>query len=583
MGCGSWGRTAVLAGSLAVGLRLPFVHDLPYTDEGGLLVVAGHWHAGGPFLYGPLFVDRPPLLLAFFRLADDLGGVVSLRLLGLGLVAVAVACATRAGTLLGGTRGAVAASLTCAALLADPLLGTREVDAETVGVPLVLLAAVLALEGLRRDRTGFLWFAGSGAAGSAALLVKQNLADGVVFTVALVLAGGLADHTGSRRTAGALGCVVLGAAIPGAAAIAWSTTATGAEGLFYSLYGFRIASSNTLFAQPSATQMGRLHELFRSALLSGLVLLLVVALVPLLRRDRRDARAVASIAMLGTAIGGVVGGGYYWTHYLIGLVPATCLLVGRLAGAVSRPLLLGVAVAASLAATGVEVAGAATDVAPNAASEVGSLSAWLDAARCPGDSAAVLYGEAAVFETTRLRPAYPFLWTLPQRILDPRLHRLVHTLDRTRGPTFVVVRSRLDQWRQDPHGRLQRILDRRYRLVADVHGDSVYLRRGEPRSTSGCTRGAARWRASSAGLQRRGTRRSNRPPGPGLATSSAPTARAIRRASGSPSPDPSWRVECPGSKTASSWSSGTPWPSSTTLSTTYRGSRVTSSRTSPAP
>jgi hypothetical protein len=135
VGCGGWGRTAVLAGSLAVGLRLPFVHDLPYTDEGGLLVVADHWHTGGPYLYGPLFVDRPPLLLAFFRLADDLGGVVSLRLLGLGLVAVAVACATRAGTLLGGTRGAVAASLTCAALLADPLLGTREVDAETVGVP----------------------------------------------------------------------------------------------------------------------------------------------------------------------------------------------------------------------------------------------------------------------------------------------------------------------------------------------------------------------------------------------------------------------------------------------------------------
>jgi hypothetical protein len=47
---------------------------------------------------------------------------------------------------------------------------------------------------------------------------------------------------------------------------------------------------------------------------------------------------------------------------LIGVVPATCVLVGRVAGAVSRPFLLGVAVAvaASLSVTGAEVAIAAT-------------------------------------------------------------------------------------------------------------------------------------------------------------------------------------------------------------------------------
>jgi hypothetical protein len=512
--CSGWGRTSILAGCLAVALRIPFVHDLPYTDEGGLLVVAAHWHTGGPYLYGHLFVDRPPLLLAFFRVAVALGGVVPLRLLGLGLVAGAVVCATRAGTLLGGTRGAVVASLTCASLLADPLLGTREVDAETVGVPLVLLAAVLALEGVQRERMRLTWLAGSGAAGAAAVLVKQNLADGVVFAAALVVATGLASHAGSRRTAGALGSVVLGAAFPAAAALAWSTTSTGAEGLLYSMYGFRIASSTSLFADPTATQVGRLHELVRSAVLSGLVLLLVVALAPvLLRRARRDAVAVASVAMLVTAVAGVAGGGYYWAHYLIGLVPATCLLVGRVAGAVSRPLLLGVVVAASLTATVVEVGIAATHPKPDSTSEVGSLSAWLDEARCPGDSGVVLYGEAAVFEATRLRPAYPFLWTLPQRILDPHLTRLARTLGRTRGPTFVVVRSSLDSWRQDPHGRLTRILDRRYRLVADITGDPVYLRRGELRSTARdfrcrrARRGQGDRSTSSAG----GTRMSSRP------------------------------------------------------------------------
>jgi hypothetical protein len=181
---------------------------------------------------------------------------------------------------------------------------------------------------------------------------------------------------------------------------------------------------------------------------------------------------------------------------LIGVEPATCVLVGRVAGAVSRPFLLGVvvAVAASPSVTGAEVAIAATHGGPSGTSEVGSLSAWLDAARCLGDSAVVLYGEASVFEMTKLRPACPYLWTLPQRIPDPHLTHLVHTLDRRRAPTFVVVRSSLDSWRQDPHGRLRGILDRRYRLVADIGGDSVYLQRGEPPSTTGarlCTRAAS--------------------------------------------------------------------------------------------
>src|SRR5262245_33233176 len=112
-------RVTLLAALLAVALRLPFLHDLPYPDEGGLLVVATHWHTGGPYLYGSLFVDRPPLLLAFFKLAAGLGGVLAVRLLGLGLVVAAVCCAARAGSLLGGTRGTVAAAFTCAALLAD--------------------------------------------------------------------------------------------------------------------------------------------------------------------------------------------------------------------------------------------------------------------------------------------------------------------------------------------------------------------------------------------------------------------------------------------------------------------------------
>jgi hypothetical protein len=472
---------SLLAGSVAVALRLPFLHDAPYPDEGGLLVVAAHWHAGGPFLYGRFFVDRPPLLLTFFRLAVATGGLVALRVLGLLLVVAAVACAGRAGARLGGSRGAVAAAVVCASLLADPRLGTREIDAETVGVPLVLLAAALTLEAVRRTRAvsrGVL-LVSAGAAGACALLVKQDLADGLVFAVTLVAAGGV--HTVPRRqVASRVGLVLLGAALPLVGALAWSSTTTGARGLWYALYGFRIASSASLFATGSAAQLARLNELGRSALLSGMVLVLVVSVAALLRR-RPDPASIALAAMLAAEAFGVAGGGYYWSHYLIGLVPATALLAARAIGSVGRPGLLGLLVAGTLVSATVEVAVLAQRPTPVDQTQVGALAAWLNQAERPGDEGVVLYGEADVFEATRLRPAYPYLWTLPQRVLDPHLTRLVHTLARPDRPTFVVVTMPLDSWGQDPHGRVSRVLTHDYRVVSDVCGDSVYVRRGARR------------------------------------------------------------------------------------------------------
>ena len=82
-----------LAVGLAVLLRLPFLHRLAFPDEAGLLIVAQHWHEGGANLYGTLFVDRPPLLLLFYQVADALGGIEAARLMGLVAAAVVVAAA----------------------------------------------------------------------------------------------------------------------------------------------------------------------------------------------------------------------------------------------------------------------------------------------------------------------------------------------------------------------------------------------------------------------------------------------------------------------------------------------------------
>ena len=39
------------------------------SDEAGYLYIARQWHAGGEFLYGDFYVDRPPLLIAIFQAA----------------------------------------------------------------------------------------------------------------------------------------------------------------------------------------------------------------------------------------------------------------------------------------------------------------------------------------------------------------------------------------------------------------------------------------------------------------------------------------------------------------------------------
>jgi len=121
---------------------------------------------------------------------------------------------------------------------------------------------------------------------------------------------------------------------------------------------------------------------------------------------------------------------------------------------------------------------------------VGGTAAWMKSLQRPGDSMVVLYGEAALYDATRLRPAYPYIWTLPMRVRDPRLTALRALLSGPRAPTFVLTPSPLNAWNIDPEGHTQHVIDRYYRQVADVCGSPVYVRRGVdrrvPPPTSGC-------------------------------------------------------------------------------------------------
>lgn len=90
------GVAALAAAALL--LRVPSLRSPLSDDEGGFLVVAAQWRPGTS-LYGDYWVDRPPLLIAVFELADRLGGAVALRAIGGLAVVAAVLLAARLGRL----------------------------------------------------------------------------------------------------------------------------------------------------------------------------------------------------------------------------------------------------------------------------------------------------------------------------------------------------------------------------------------------------------------------------------------------------------------------------------------------------
>ena len=472
----------LLAIAMAVGLRLPFLGRLAFPDEGGLLVVASRWHDDGSTLYGRLFVDRPPVLLLFFRLADLLGGLHAARLLGLALVAVTVAAAAWAGHTLAGRRGLTVAALLAAALLANPSLGTIEVNAELVGAPLTMLASSLLLRaatGPRRRPDGVLLL-GAGALAATAVLVKQNLADALVLGLALATAYGVTRAWPWRRSAAFAGLLLVGALPPVLATAAWASTETpGLGSLWFTLYDFRVMATRVIVDQPSSAPEHRAWVLLGMALVSGLVLVLVAAAWTLRRGLRSgDPVTLAIVAMVLAETAGVVGGGSYWTHYLVGLVPGTALLAARAAGALSGRRTVALSVALAAASAVVTTGVTASAYSPSTDTQMAGLTGWLRSSDRPGDTATVLYGHADILADTGLRPRYPYLWSLPVRTLDPRLHRLVRLLDSRRAPDWVLTPMSLTSWDLDPHQHVQAALDRHYRPVGEVCGIPVYLHDG---------------------------------------------------------------------------------------------------------
>ena len=241
--------------------------------------------------------------------------------MGLLAVAVVVAAAGWIGHTLAGRRGTAWAAIAAAVLVANPMIGTTEINAELLGAPLTLVSIGCLLAAVRppvRRPLGWrrtLLVALAGTAGAGAMLVKQNLMDALVF--ASVLARDRArwpDAWPWARSRRVLVLGLAGALLPIGAdrGLGRHRGTRASSQLWNTLYAFRFDASHAIGSVPSPANDARRLTLGWLAVISGIAVVVAVGGATLWRPLRgRDPLVVATGAMVGWEVVGILGGGSY--------------------------------------------------------------------------------------------------------------------------------------------------------------------------------------------------------------------------------------------------------------------------------
>jgi hypothetical protein len=456
--------------ALALLLRAPYLSTPLGIDEGGIAYVAEHWPGGHGSLYGSYWLDRPPVLVGLFKIAASAGDR-GVRVLGaLAAIALVVAVAQLARAVAGQPAGWIAGLL--AALLSGSVaIGAVYTPGELLAAVPSTLSVLCLVRAHRRRPAGSLFAAGALAAGAA--LTKQSFLDAGVAGVAFVAVSGVVERELPLRRLLAYGA---GAAVPLGVLVVWQALARLPHGGFlYALVGFRLDALRTLAAS-NIPLPERVLRLAAPALGSGLVLAVAAALVGLRRLRRDRVLAVTFAAWLAAATVGVLGGGTYWPHYLIELVPVSCVAAATVI-ATARVRARAAVLGASTAVSVIAALGGAVHIArdPPRRQELAVAQYVRDHAR-PGDTQYVMYAQANVLYYTGLPTPYPYEWSLMVRAVPGARAQLQRLLGSTRRPTWLMQWQDDDSWQLDPGARMDRLIARGYRLAAVVRGHRIYVR-----------------------------------------------------------------------------------------------------------
>jgi 4-amino-4-deoxy-L-arabinose transferase-like glycosyltransferase len=463
-------------------VRATYVWRPLRNDEGGYLLIARQWHTGGEFMYGDYWVDRPPLLMLIFKVASLAEWDQAIRALAIPFVLLFVLAGWRAGTLLAGPTGGRWAAVVAAAFLCSPALAAEQADGELYGAALVMGAFALALSAWHAESRGrrLGWAAAAGVVAAAAPLVKQSLVEGVLLLAGLVVLGWLGRGAARRRAIDVGVASFLGALVPVALFVLWLLTARiPPADAWHDLVGSRGVAFDLIWATSPDDSLRRAGQLLVLGTVTGLLPVAVTWLVAARRGAARaslPARLITPLLVLSLV--GIVSGGAYWPPYLLQLVPAAVLAAGAMAPAISVEgawmRRFGTTVAA-VAVLGALVSGAVHATVPRLW-EPQRLGEWLAGSKAADDTGLVVYGLPSILEAADMSSPYPHVWSAAMRTEDPDQTRLRTTLAGPDAPEWIVQINGFDAWGIDDGNRLRDLVHERYRVVAELCGETVWLR-----------------------------------------------------------------------------------------------------------
>ena len=193
-----------------------------------------------------------------------------------------------------------------------------------------------------------------------------------------------------------------------------------------------------------------------------------------LRRDR--VLLVTFGAWLAAATVGVLGGGSYFNHYLIELIPVSC--VAAAAALARAPMPIGVAALGAVAALALGSADEGVEYFNRHTPHGRELAIgnYIREHARPGDTQYVMYARPNIVYYAGLPQPYPYLWSLMVRVRPGARPELQQLLSSSRRPTWLVGWHTPGRWELDPDGKLDRAVASGYRLVAVMCRHPVFVR-----------------------------------------------------------------------------------------------------------
>jgi hypothetical protein len=474
--------------ALAVLLRFPGLLWPLMPDESGFTLVARHWDAAADTMYGQYWVDRPPILIALFRLSDWIGGSYAPRVVSAALAAVMVVAAYRAGLVIAGRVTARWVAVACLALISQPALTMWSAKSESLGVPFTMVSCLLIVETLYRQpgRARYVAAFGAGLVGALALGMKQSLFGPELFGIVAFLLALRTRRLAGREARRVAGATAAGFAVPVLAVVGWALAAgVRLSTVWETLYGFRGDAFQVINESDMTAPLKRADELLHLFITTGMVVAVLwfVAAFPATFRAHRELAPAVAVMLVADA-GALVVSGSYWTAYLLPFVTGITIALALIASTggyrivVSKILAGGLALSSAYAVItwgiGHTVGGEPGPTAHYTGEVVADVAA-------PGDSIVVLYGRADIVLESGLPNSYEQLWSLPMRTLDPDLAQMKALIAGPNAPTWVVEALPINSWDIDADGSLQALLTDRYTRLESPCGMPVWLRQGVDR------------------------------------------------------------------------------------------------------